>query len=364
MTESKQQILEKLKLIMRKKRLAEKVLEYLKSNPNKPQKNSQGTSMNPSAKKSLENLVKLWREKQVALGLKEALKKNPQKTPKGTGEQELEKKIEGDAFFNKMAYQYQLSQQEKEAEFQKSPWLRKLKGTEKEEWEFLLKKKILADQLREARLRELEEKPPEGVIYKEAWVYFTRGNTYFKQGNIDQAVSNYNESLAIWEGNPYVYHKRGLIYLVKGDFEKAISDFNKAMELEPNFTHTQLNRGSFSVYYSRAMAYLKKGDFDQAISDFTIAIEINPNAAKTYYQRGLSYLRVGKFDHALSDFKNAILIDPRNAEFYALLGAAYAQKDNYDEAISAYKKTLEINPTHVHANIIIKDLLGIKKQMG
>ena len=76
------------------------------------------------------------------------------------------------------------------------------------------------------------------------------------------------------------YNNRGNAYIKQGNIQQAISDFNKAIEIYPNYAE---------AYYNRGTIYDKQGNSTQAISDLSRAIEINSNYVKAYYNRGTIY---------------------------------------------------------------------------
>jgi len=179
--------------------------------------------------------------------------------------------------------------------------------------------------------------------------YDSRGLAYFKKGNLDQAISDYNKSITIYSKSITVYsnfitvnrelagvcNNRGLAYFKKGNLDQAISDYNKAIEIDPELAF---------AYYNRGNAYVKKGNLDQAISDYNKAITIDPEYADAYSNRGNAYLNKGNLDQAISDYNKAITIDPEYADAYYNRGNVYLNKDNLDQAISDYNKAIEINP--------------------
>ncbi len=71
--------------------------------------------------------------------------------------------------------------------------------------------------------------------------------------------------------------KRPLIvgndYLEKGELDRAISEYDQAIQLDPNLA---------AAYIERGFAYIDKGEFNRAISDFDQAIQLNPDDAKAY----------------------------------------------------------------------------------
>lgn len=61
------------------------------------------------------------------------------------------------------------------------------------------------------------------------------------------------------------YYYRGLAYGVMGDVERAIADYAQAIALNPN---------DAAAYESRGRAYASKGDYANALADVTKASEI------------------------------------------------------------------------------------------
>ena len=69
------------------------------------------------------------------------------------------------------------------------------------------------------------------------------------------------------------YSIRGSAYQRNGQFDQAISDFSQAIEINPN---------DAMLYYNRGNAYSEKGLHNQAISDYEKAIELNQEFAIAY----------------------------------------------------------------------------------
>ena len=66
------------------------------------------------------------------------------------------------------------------------------------------------------------------------------------------------------------YNKIGLEYYTNGDLDNAISNFDQAIQLNPSYAEAYSNRGS---------AFFSKDNQAQAISDFDQAIQLNPDSA-------------------------------------------------------------------------------------
>jgi tetratricopeptide (TPR) repeat protein len=170
--------------------------------------------------------------------------------------------------------------------------------------------------------------------------HLTRGNSYFKKGDYDRAITEYNKAIEINPKYAWAYNSRGVAYSAKGQYDHGIADFNRAIEINPKYANAHRNRGC---------AYRAKGQYDHAIADYNKAIEIKPKFWAAYYNRGIAYRAKGQYDNAIADYNKAIEINPRSVDAYNNRGVAYSAKGQYDHAIADYNKGIEINPRSVDA---------------
>ncbi len=68
-----------------------------------------------------------------------------------------------------------------------------------------------------------------------AIAYSSRGAAYWKKGDKEQAIADYDKAIALDPNDAIAYDNRGVAYEKKGDKEKAIADFRKALEIAPSF---------------------------------------------------------------------------------------------------------------------------------
>ena len=111
--------------------------------------------------------------------------------------------------------------------------------------------------------------------------YYNRGLAYWRKGEIDHAIADYDAAIALARHLAPAYYNRGNAYYSKGKPDHAITDFHKAIAFDPNFT---------PAYNTRGLAYEKMGDKEQAIADYRKVLEIDPSNQKA--KEGLKRLRV------------------------------------------------------------------------
>jgi WD40 repeat protein len=168
---------------------------------------------------------------------------------------------------------------------------------------------------------------------QDAEFYFQSGLDKLNQGNLDGAISDFNQAIQLNPDDGVAYYNRGVTYFEKGDLDRAISDFDRAIQLKPNLAE---------AYYNRGYIYHENGDLDRAISDYDRFIQLRPDYDWVYVNRGIAYYDKGDLDRAISDFDQAIQLNPNQAEAYYHRGIAYAQKGMKENAVADLRKVLTL----------------------
>ncbi|MBN2418338.1 MAG: tetratricopeptide repeat protein [Deltaproteobacteria bacterium] len=171
--------------------------------------------------------------------------------------------------------------------------------------------------------------------------YANTGFKYFKKGQFEKAISNFDKAIELDPGVTLCYLARGQIYMEKREIDKAISDFNRTIELNPYLMNAYIFRGG---------AYFIAGQIDNAIVDYNKAIEMKPEDAAIYNLRGNAYYTKGDIDKAIADYSRAIEINPGLAAAYYNRGSAYNFYGRIDLASDDYQKALELNPGYGKTN--------------
>jgi tetratricopeptide (TPR) repeat protein len=126
-----------------------------------------------------------------------------------------------------------------------------------------------------------------------------------------------------FEKSSKTFNAIGYEYFKKGQYEQAILEYNNALELNPQYVEAYVNRGN---------AYEAMGVHKDAIRDYNRAIELDPNYSGAYMNKGVVYARMGQYDQAISNISRGIDIDPKNGEMYFNRAVAYFYKHEYDKA--------------------------------
>lgn len=173
-----------------------------------------------------------------------------------------------------------------------------------------------------------------------ASAYYSRGWTYYRQGNLTQANMDYNKAIELNPDLAGSYYNRGSAYRRTVNMNQEIDYYTRIIDLKPH---------DASAYYRRGVEYEYRREYDQAIQDFTKAIELNPKYSEAYNHRGWRYYKQGNFTKAIADYTKAIKSNPRYAAAYVNRGLAYEILGNKSQAIADYKRALELEPKNTYA---------------
>jgi len=134
--------------------------------------------------------------------------------------------------------------------------------------------------------------------------YNAQGFDKFTKGDVDGAIADFNQAIALDPKLAEAYNRRGNANRAKGNTDAAIADYQQAITVDPNYANPHNGLGTFKVV---------KGDFDGAIADFNQAIALDPKLAKAYINRGIAKRNKGDLDGAVADFKQGVALDPKLA---------------------------------------------------
>ena len=164
---------------------------------------------------------------------------------------------------------------------------------------------------------------------------FEKAAQEFDNGNYEQAIKLFDETLKIHPGFAHSYNYLGMAYRAKGlELDNVIYYFEKAVELDPNLAAGYENLGK--TYYSL-------GEFEKAEAACKRALEIDPNMVSVQISLGWVYLiGMGDASSAIEYFEK-VTAKESNQPPYAYLGlgiAYYLQGDSHKvlELITSLRK--------------------------
>ncbi|MEJ2703753.1 MAG: tetratricopeptide repeat protein, partial [Sedimentisphaerales bacterium] len=140
------------------------------------------------------------------------------------------------------------------------------------------------------------------------------GNEFFKAGDTDNAIQEYQEALKLNPNNVEAHLKLGfLFYNATQHHEEGMAHYRKALELDPSDPR---------IHHDLGMALFHQGQFKQAVQHLSEALKRLPNGLDLQYTAvgmrehlGEALLYAGKPDEAMRYLSEAIHLDPNCAEW-------------------------------------------------
>jgi len=167
------------------------------------------------------------------------------------------------------------------------------------------------------------------------------GDALDKRGQIDGAISQYQQSLRLKPDDALVCNNLGVALDKKGQTEDAIRQYREVIRLEPDRPFPHYNLGN---------ALLKKGQMDKAITQYQEAIRLKPDYADAHNNLGNALNNKGQLDAAIDQYQQAIRLKPDYAIAHNNLGAAFGRKGQNDAAIRQYQEAIRLNPQNALAH--------------
>lgn len=157
--------------------------------------------------------------------------------------------------------------------------------------------------------------------------WLARGDGYFKDGKLQQALKAYNRAQRLNPDNPAVYSSRGAAYFFMGDFPAAQADFVQVLQLNPYRA---------DGYNAFASALAAQGHFTEALEAVNLGIRLAPGKMQAYFTRGGIYFMLGQYKEAVADYTRVLRAQP-SADVYRARGAAYAKMEKKAQAEEDFK---------------------------
>jgi tetratricopeptide (TPR) repeat protein len=176
-----------------------------------------------------------------------------------------------------------------------------------------------------------------------------------KLPDLDLAINDYTQALALAPGNPAISFDRGVAYLRKFELDRkdrdlltsAVQDYTAAINGKID---------SAEVYYDRGYAHQRLREVDEAIADYTAALNKKPDHEASLRQRGEAYdakaetlLKNGdqaganaQFELALRDLDAAKSLRPNDPGVLDALGQAHYENGDYERAANDYQQEIQL----------------------
>ena len=159
-----------------------------------------------------------------------------------------------------------------------------------------------------SRARRIDPQSPEA--------YANHADILRALGRHDEALANYDRTLAARPDLFEALHERGVTLRAMRRFEEALDSFERALRVESR---------SAVAYYNRGLVQQDLGRNPDAVASYDQALAIAPGFAEAMNNRGRALADMQRFDEALASWDRAIAVRPDFAEARNNRAAALAR---------------------------------------
>jgi spermidine synthase len=170
--------------------------------------------------------------------------------------------------------------------------------------------------------------------------YFWLADSYHEKGMLDEAVTNYLNSLKLKYDNAELHANLGMTLNLLGRTDEAVVHLNEALRIKPAVAEVHRDLG---------IILSKQGKLSDAVKHYTEALRIKPNLVNVRRYLADTLVQQGKFDESIREYNKILQKFPDDPIVHNNLGIALAEYGKFDEAIAHFTKALQIKPDFADA---------------
>lgn len=188
----------------------------------------------------------------------------------------------------------------------------------------------------ENALRIIDAKSGTATPEMEADIYNLLGETYFKTGGYEKALTKFKSALKKNNTLAVAYYNRGLTYHKLNDLGNATEDMARAVSLQSN---------DYEWFYALASAYQDKKEYQKAAEnyDYCIKLDTAHKRIDAIYNKGFCYYQLQNWNEALKNYERFRQTghDTAIKAFEIQLGNIFLNTSKKDSAYKCFYRVYE-----------------------
>ncbi|MEQ8791551.1 MAG: tetratricopeptide repeat protein [Pirellulaceae bacterium] len=158
-------------------------------------------------------------------------------------------------------------------------------------------------------------------------VYTQAAQLCEQQGNIDGAIEQYQQALAVDPKHQKSLVSLAQLYAQQSNYEQATISYRRALEVDPRDAKALLGL---------ARLYARQEDYTNATTTYRQAIQAHPENGVLLNDLGLCYARQGDVPRALQALSQAVQVDPKSQLYRNNFGTLLADAGQTSEALQQF----------------------------
>ena len=191
-------------------------------------------------------------------------------------------------------------------------------------------------------------------VPKEAVKKYNSAAERAKKKDLNAAVAQLDEAIALHPEFTLAYNEKGLLLLEQNENGKALEAFVKAIQLKPDYLEAKLNFG---------IALFANNDYEKAGMVFQDVIREKDTLVTAHFYLGRTMIKLNKVDEAEAELKKTLSMKGGEnlAMAHRFLGGIYMQKKRNAEAAAELQKYLDLVPKAPDAEKLKSTIAELKK---
>jgi tetratricopeptide (TPR) repeat protein len=185
--------------------------------------------------------------------------------------------------------------------------------------------------------------------------YNSRGNLYFKMGQVEKALTDYQRAVELSAPYPEVWANIGQSFRQLGNYAAAVEAYSKALDLQPR---------QFFILVARAQVLEMLEQPEAALTDYDAAIAIDAKQPLVLANRAILRYGFGETLAALEDLNWAIAIAPDTATLYQNRAIVKADLSHFEAAIQDLQTYLHLSPDAEDYAEIESQVVMLRSHLG
>ncbi len=178
--------------------------------------------------------------------------------------------------------------------------------------------------------------------------------TSLQLGHWKNSETLFRHAVEVTKDNYLAYNNLGYFLSNQGKADEAMTNYEKSLAINPNYEDAQNNLGH---------ALAQKGRLVEAISHYEAALKIKPDLAEAHNNLGNALGDLGKLDEAIAHYEAALRIDPQNENALNNLGIARAMQGRPDDAMKLLTEATRLKPSDASAHGNLGTLLASQNKL-
>jgi len=201
---------------------------------------------------------------------------------------------------------------------------------------------------RAANIPEFVNARPDAIVkigeqFLNDYSFVRAGNEFYRHGDADNAIQEYNTALKLNPDNVEAHQKLGfLLYHVKDQPQEGMTHLRKTLALDPRNPR---------AHYDLGMALLHQQKVDEASTHLAEALRGMPSGLddqytplRVHFSLGEALLLAGRSEEARAHLARVVELDPTHAGGHYRLAQALASLGQLEPALVCYAKAMKLDP--------------------